>query len=157
VIKWPPNYLTVVFWLPPLVKTVKLDGKYKRTLFFGVKLLKCPFEKKNQFKKCPPKTTSFLIEKKKRKKKKKNGGLTGEVAVLTFWHGELPQGEDISEVRPNKAKRVAGNHWEVFGFTHRGSRRVVGASEFRSHWRWQGQVTGEAAGLRRSRLPFGGV
>jgi hypothetical protein len=47
-----------------------LDGKYKTTLFFGVKLLKCPFEKKNQFKKCPPKTTSFLIEKKKKKKEK---------------------------------------------------------------------------------------
>ncbi|KAE8023362.1 hypothetical protein FH972_009070 [Carpinus fangiana] len=35
--------------------------------------------------------------------------------------------EDTSEARPNKAKRVAGNHYEVFGFTHRGSRRAVGA------------------------------
>jgi hypothetical protein len=60
-------------------------------------------------------------------------------------------------VRPNKAKRVTSNHWEVFGFAHRGSWRAVGASEFRSHRRWQGQVAGEAAGLRGSRLPFGGV
>jgi hypothetical protein len=31
------------------------------------------------------------------------------------------------EARPNKAKRVAGKHCEVFGFTHWGSWRAVGA------------------------------
>jgi hypothetical protein len=65
----PPNYQTVAFWPPLLVKTVKLDEKYKTMSFFGVKLLKCPFEKKNQFKKYPQKRHRF--EKKKKKKKKK--------------------------------------------------------------------------------------
>jgi hypothetical protein len=51
----------------------------------------------------------------------------GEAGVLTCWRGGLPQGEDIDEVRPNKAKRVTGNHWKVFGFAHRGLQRAVGA------------------------------
>jgi hypothetical protein len=55
---------------------VKLDGKYKTTSFFGVKLLKCSFrKKKNQLKKCPKKDIVLKKKKKKkRKKKKKNGG-----------------------------------------------------------------------------------
>jgi hypothetical protein len=52
---------------------------------------------------------------------------TGEAGVLTCWHGGSPRGEDISEARPNKAKRVVGNHCEVFGFAHWALRRVVGA------------------------------
>jgi hypothetical protein len=44
-----------------------LDGKYKTTSFFGVKLLKCPFGKKNQFKKYPK--YDIVFKKKKRKKK----------------------------------------------------------------------------------------
>jgi hypothetical protein len=46
-----------------------LDGKYKTTSFFGVKLLKCPFEKKINLKNVPQKRGHF--EKKKRKEKKK--------------------------------------------------------------------------------------
>jgi hypothetical protein len=71
VIKWPPNFQTVTFWPPPLVKTVKLDEKYKMISFFGVKLLKCHLEKKNQFKKCPHKNDVVLKKKKKKKKKRK--------------------------------------------------------------------------------------
>jgi hypothetical protein len=55
--------------------TVKLDGKYKTTSFFEVKLLKCPFEEKNQFKNDPK--SAIVLEKKNKKtkkKKKKNGG-----------------------------------------------------------------------------------
>jgi hypothetical protein len=80
---------------------------------------------------------SFLIGKKKQKEeeeerwthwvKRDSREDTGEVGVLTCWRGGLSRGEDIGEVRPNKAKRVAGNHWEVFGFVHQGSRRAVGA------------------------------
>jgi hypothetical protein len=82
VIKWPSKLPDNCILAPPLVKTIKLDGKYKTTSLFGVKLLKCHFEEKKSIKKFPPKTTSFLIKKKKkekerRKKKKKNGGLTG--------------------------------------------------------------------------------
>jgi hypothetical protein len=80
--------------------------------------------------------TSFLIEKKKKKKeeerwthwvKRDSREDTGKAGVLTCWCGGLPRGEDIGEVRPNKVKRVTGNHWEVFGFAHRGLRRAVGA------------------------------
>jgi hypothetical protein len=41
-----------------------LDEKYKTTSFFGVKLLKYPFEKKNQFKNTTQKRCRF--EKKKK-------------------------------------------------------------------------------------------
>jgi hypothetical protein len=54
--------------------TVKLDGKYKTTSFFEVKLLKCPFEEKNQFKNYPKSAVVLQKKKKKKKKKKKNGG-----------------------------------------------------------------------------------
>jgi hypothetical protein len=64
-----------------LIKTIKLDGKYKTKSFFGVKLQKCHFRKKNQFKKYPPKRHRFEEEeeeeekkKKKKKEKKMNGG-----------------------------------------------------------------------------------
>jgi hypothetical protein len=60
-----------------------LDGKCKTTSFFEVKLLKCPFEGKNNLKNVPPppppKNDVVLKKKKKKKKKKKNkkknGGL----------------------------------------------------------------------------------
>jgi hypothetical protein len=47
-----------------------LDGKYKTTSFFGVKLLKCPFEKKINLK-MSPKNGVILKKKKKKEKKKK--------------------------------------------------------------------------------------
>jgi hypothetical protein len=55
VIKCPLNYLAIVVWPPPLVKTVKLDGKYRTTSFFGIKLLKYPFGKKINLKNAPQK------------------------------------------------------------------------------------------------------
>jgi hypothetical protein len=74
VIKWPPNYQTVAFWPPPLVKTIKLDEKCKTMSFFEVKLLKCPFEGKNQFKKCPPppqKKNDVVLKKEKRRRRRR--------------------------------------------------------------------------------------
>jgi hypothetical protein len=62
------NYQTVAFWPSPLVKTIKLDEKYKTTSFFSVKLQKCHFRKKNKLKKYPQIRHRF--EKKKKKKKK---------------------------------------------------------------------------------------
>ena len=52
---------------------------------------------------------------------------TGEARVLTCWRGGSPRGENTNKARPNKAKKVVGNHCEVFGFVHQGSRRAVGA------------------------------
>jgi hypothetical protein len=60
----------MAFWLPLLVNAVKLDEKCKTMSFFKVKLLKYPFEEKNQFKKCPPKN-DVVLGKKKRKRKRK--------------------------------------------------------------------------------------
>jgi hypothetical protein len=48
---------------------VKVDGKVKITSFFEVKLLKCPFEEKNQFKNYPQKRRRvFFFFKKKEKR-----------------------------------------------------------------------------------------
>ena len=44
-------------------ENIKLREKYKTTSFFCVKLLKCPFGKKNQY--------DIVLTKKKRKRKKK--------------------------------------------------------------------------------------
>jgi hypothetical protein len=49
-------------------------------------------------------------------------------------------------VRPNKAKKVAGNHWEVFGFAHQGSRRAVAAKLLV-------QVSSEVIGDGKDKLP----
>jgi hypothetical protein len=48
-----------------------LDEKYKTTSFFGVKSLKCPFEKKINLKNTPQKRHRFEKKKKKETKKKK--------------------------------------------------------------------------------------
>jgi hypothetical protein len=45
-----------------------LDEKCKTTSFFEVKLLKCHFEEKNQFKNYPK---NVVLEKKKKKKEEK--------------------------------------------------------------------------------------
>jgi predicted acetyltransferase len=47
----------------------QIGWKYKTTSFFGVKLLKCSFRKKNQLKKYPEK--DIVLKRKKKKKKKK--------------------------------------------------------------------------------------
>jgi hypothetical protein len=47
-----------------------LDGKYKTTSFFGIKLLKCPFGKKINLKNAP-KNDVVLKRKKKGKKKER--------------------------------------------------------------------------------------
>jgi hypothetical protein len=94
---------------------------------------------KKSIKKMPPKNDAIL--KRKKKKKKKNSGARwcvhwvkrdsrkdiGEAGVLTCWRGGSPRGKDTGEARPNKAKRVAGNHCKLFGFAHWGLRRPVGA------------------------------
>jgi hypothetical protein len=54
-----------------------LDEKYKTTLFFGVKLLKCPFEKKNQFKNTPK---NDIVLKRKKKKEKEEEEQWGSLA-----------------------------------------------------------------------------
>jgi hypothetical protein len=41
----------VAFWPSPLVKTIKLDEKFKTTLLFEVKLLKCHLVEKEGKKK----------------------------------------------------------------------------------------------------------
>jgi hypothetical protein len=48
-----------------------LDGKYKTTSFFGVKLLKCPFEKKINLKNAPKNNVVLKRKKKKKNRKKK--------------------------------------------------------------------------------------
>jgi hypothetical protein len=106
-----------------------------------------------------PQKNEVVFNKKKKKKKKKEEEErwthwvkrdsredTGKEGVLTCWRGGSPRGEDTGKVRPNKAKRVAGNHWEVFGFAHRGSRRAVGAKLLV-------QASSEVTGDGKDKLP----
>jgi hypothetical protein len=62
---------------PPLVKTIKLDGKYKTSSFFGVKLLKCHFENKINLKNTPPPQKLRRFEKKKKRRRRRTVGLAG--------------------------------------------------------------------------------
>jgi hypothetical protein len=73
-----------------------LDGKYRTTSFFGIKLLKYPFGKKINLKNAPQKRLRFEKEKKKKKKKKRRRRTVGSLAcslgeATCFSHQRRPR------------------------------------------------------------------